>query len=181
MLKKLLILFCSIAFTAQAKAQATYTATRTTDIQAGVDFSLARPDYGNLMWHGYGAYADVDVKNRYGLEFNVHQTSGPQTNLSERTFAVGPRIIFPIHQRFVPYAKVMFGRGDFRFSDGSTKGYNMFAIGGGVDFKVSHNLNLRLFDYERQTWPGYSDHGLTPSVISFGVAWHFGGGFKPTK
>jgi hypothetical protein len=83
----------------------------------------------------------------------------------------------------VPYAKVLFGRGVFNFAGpdpatGKTVqvanlAFNTQSIGGGVDFKLSRSINLRLVDYEYQRWDGFPPNGLNPNVLSFGVAYHF--------
>ena len=164
-------------------AQATPTASRVADLQAGVTFSVANPDYGT-NWHGYGAYADLDLRYRLGLEFDFHQLSGPNPVLYERTYEIGPRISYPIKYRFLPYAKAMYGRGVFNFAGIDSQGnavqianlaFNIASFGGGLDVKTIRGLNVRVVDYEHQTWPSFPPHGLTPGVFSFGVAYHFHG------
>ena len=173
---------CGASFHA-ARAQATPTASRFADLQAGVTFSFANPDYGT-NWHGYGAYADLDLRYRLGLEFDFHQLSGPNPVLYERTYEIGPRISYPIKYRFIPYAKAMYGRGVFNFAGTDPSGnavqianlaYNITSFGGGVDVKTIRGLNLRVIDYEHQRWGSFPPHGLTPGVFSFGVAYHFHG------
>ena len=173
--------FC--ACSSRARAQAAPTASRVADLQAGVTFSFANPDYGT-DWHGYGAYADLDLRYRLGLEVDFHQISGPNPVLYERTYEIGPRISYPIKYRFVPYAKAMYGRGVFDFAGTDTSGnavqianlaFNIASFGGGVDVKTIRGLNIRVVDYEHQTWPSFPPHGLTPGVFSFGVAYHFHG------
>ena len=185
---KLIVLICLSAVWAArlplGLAQATATASRIADLQAGVTFSYAQPDYGT-NWHGYGAYADLDLRYRLGLEFDFHQLSGPNPVLYERTYEIGPRLSYSIRDRFIPYAKAMYGRGVFNFAGTDTSGnavqianlaYNITSFGGGLDIKTIRGLNVRAFDYEYQRWGSFPPHGLTPGVFSFGVAYHFHGG-----
>lgn len=55
MLKKIFHLVClALVSATTAPAQATPTASRVADLQAGVSFSLAKPDYGGQPhFHGY--------------------------------------------------------------------------------------------------------------------------------
>ena len=166
-----------------ALSQEMPTAIRRADLQAGATFSFAKPDYGTSQFHGYGAYGDLDLRSHLGLEFNFHQLSGPNPVIYERTYQIGPRFIYPIHQRYVPYVKALYGRGVFNFpgTDATTGdqiqaanlAYNIGTIGGGMDFKLNKSLHIRVFDYEYQRWPSFPPHGLTPSILSFGIAYHF--------
>lgn len=178
-------------------AQAVATASRKADLQVGVDFSVADPNYandvyqlaqptsGDLHWHGYGAYVDLDLRYHLGLEFDFHQLSGPDPVLYERTFEVGGRYLYPLRHGLVPYGKAMVGRGIFNFAatDATTAksvqianlGYNTQTLGGGLDLRLRPGLHVRLFDYEYQIWDDFPPNKLTPQVISFGVAYHFHG------
>ena len=178
-----------------ASGQAVPTAGRLADMQVGVDFSIANTDYtsgvynlaqptGIASWHGYGAYADVDLKYHYGLELGFHQLSGSDAVLSERTFLVGGRYVYPIRQRLAPYARVGVGRGVFNFAaqDASGQsyqianlGYTVESFGGGIDLKLRPGLNIRVFDYEYQRWNNFPPKSLSPQVLSFGLAYHFHG------
>lgn len=178
-------------------AQAVATASRKADLQVGVDFSIANPNYaddvyhlaqptsGDLHWHGYGAYVDLDLRYHLGLEFDFHQISGPDPVLYERTFEVGGRYIYPLRHGLVPYGKAMVGRGVFNFAaiDATTGksvqlanlAYNTQTLGGGLDLRLRPGLHIRLFDYEYQIWDNFPPDKLRPQVISFGVAYHFHG------
>ena len=181
MLKKTLLLL-SLAFCAASAAQAQKlpTASRSLDIQAGGSFVYGHSDYGTTL-KGYGGYGTIDFKPHFGLMLDFHQANG-NYKIYERTYEVGGRYVRHYH-RFDPYAKGMYGRGVFNFPPpifdptGPSAGnlaYNLFAVGGGVDYKLRRSINIR-GDYEYQIWqsgPGLV-HGLTPWLASVGVAYHF--------
>ncbi len=177
-------------------AQATSTASRRADLQIGVDFSVANSGYtndiynlsqptaGQSTWHGYGAYADLDLRYHFGIEANFHTLSGPDPTLYERTFQIGGRFIYPVKFRLAPYAKVLVGRGIFNFaaldSNGNSVqlaniGYNTQTFGGGLDLRLRPGINIRVVDYEYQHWDNFPPNKLNPQVFSFGVAYHFHG------
>ncbi len=182
MFKNLALLTITLLAPAIVHAQATATASRKADLQVGATFTLAAPNYGTDHWKGYGFFADLDFRQHFGLEAAFHQASESSSIRYERTYEIGPRVLFPIHQRFVPYAKAMVGRGVFNFAgtDSNTQvanlAFNMASFGGGLDIKIRPGLNVRAFDFEYQTWPSFPPRGLNPSVFSFGVAYHFHGG-----
>jgi len=49
-------------------AQATPTASRAGDLQVGVGYTLARPDYGQQFYRGFTAFADFDLRSHLGVE-----------------------------------------------------------------------------------------------------------------
>lgn len=181
MLRKTILFSVALAaFTVSAMhAQKLPTATRSLDIQAGGGFVYGHSDYGRNI-KGYGGYATVDFKPHLGLEVDYHQASGTDS-IYERTYEAGGRYVFARGRHWVPYAKVMYGRGVFNFPpfypggpSAANLAYNMGVIGGGADYKLKPYLNLR-GDFEYQDW--FSNlglnHGLTPYLGSIGVAYHF--------
>ena len=99
------------------------------------------------------------------------------SDLGENHVLVGPRYRF-IKGRFTPYAKGLVGLGTINFQVGSyqqasSQSYFIYALGGGVDFRASRHINIRLIDYEYQLWPTFKPHGLTPTGINLGAAWVF--------
>jgi Outer membrane protein beta-barrel domain len=179
----LIVLSVALGLPTSARAQASPTATRVADIQIGANFTTAKPDYTSGTWYGGGIYGNIDFRHHLGLELDFHQIPGPGPVLYERTYEAGVRYGHPIGPRFVPYAKVLFGRGVFNFAGpdpatGNTVqvanlAFNTQSIGGGVDFKLVRSINLRLVDYEYQHWDAFPPNGLNPNVLSFGVAYHF--------
>jgi hypothetical protein len=154
-------------------AQATPTASRAGDLQVGVGYTLARPDYGQQFYRGFTAFADFDLRSHLGVEAEFHQVDTPTNNQSfQRTYEVGGRY-FRTYGRLVPYLKAMVGRGDFNYPFGYTDlAYTLYAGGIGADCKLGPSLRLRA-EYELQSWSGFSNGGLTPQLITFAVAYHF--------
>lgn len=176
----LLLFTLAMGAVSTAAAQKLPTATKPLDIQAGGSFIFGRSDYGTSL-KGFGGYGTVGFTPRLGLMLDFHQANG-MNQIYERTYEAGVRYVRH-YGRLDPYAKGMIGRGVFNFppsplnpgaGSAGNLAYNMFAIGGGVDYKVKSYLNLR-GDYEYQFWqsgPGIGN-GLTPQLVSIGVAYHF--------
>ena len=49
------------------RAQANPTAARAGDLQIGVGYTIAKPDYGQQNFQGLAAYADFDLRSHLGL------------------------------------------------------------------------------------------------------------------
>ncbi len=178
-LRKLLLF--GIIFTPLLHAQAGPTAIRKGDLQIGAGYSNAQSDYGR-RYAGFNIYGDFDFRSHWGVEANFHFVQAPSPGLEyEKTYEIGGRY-FLTYGRFVPYAKIMIGRGVFNFPPApppasqtvpaANLAYNMYAPGAGVDVRVRPYLNVR-GDFEYQQWPGFPPSGLGPSVISIGAAYHF--------
>ena len=162
-------------FGGSASAQSKPTATRAGDLQIGAGFVFARSAYNFTPIHLIGAagYATFDIRNHWGAEFDFHHTrSSADSTVYERTYEIGPRIFLP-RGRFIPYAKVLVGRGVYNFSNNvANVAYNIYTFGGGADFQVTRSINVRA-DYEYQNWAGFPLGTLHPSVGTIGVAYHF--------
>ena len=155
-------------------AQATTpTASRVADLQLGGGYALASPDYGPRI-SGFTLYGTYDFRTHLGAEFDFHQASSHNGNsLYERTYEIGPRYVLHLNHGLNPYVRVMYGRGVFNFpANIANLAYNMGVAGGGVDINVRQHINVRA-DYEYQQWFGFPPHGLTPQVVTIGVAYHF--------
>ncbi len=161
--------------------QAVSTASRRADLQVGVGFTDGNSDYSPDHYKGVAAYATLDFTSHLGAEFVVHQVYSPDHDSAyERTYELGGRY-FRTYGRFIPYVKAMYGRGVFNFPQNvANLAYNLFTGGGGIDVKVLPYLNVRA-DYEYQTWLSFPPNGLTPQIVTVGVAYHFPGGLKRGK
>jgi hypothetical protein len=162
-----------------ARGQAKYTASRTGDLQLGAGYTNGNSDYVPNRISGYSGYATFDFSEHFGFEFDFHQANDPNSAVYERTYEWGGRYLRHYdHDRFRPYARVMYGRGVFNFPfNAANLAYNMIVGAGGVDVTVYKWINVRA-EYEYQEWfsgPGITN-GLTPSLINVGVAYHFPAG-----
>ena len=168
------ILFASFLFVAAAtiRAQARPTASRTGDLQIGGGVVSADSDYDYRI-KGFFGYADFDLTRHLGAEFEIHQLySNDGQQVHERTYEIGARY-HRTYGRLVPYAKLMAGRGVFNFPyNQANLAYNLYAIGGGLDVKVLRHVNVR-GEFEYQRWLNFQADSLTPTLVSFGAAYHF--------
>jgi len=169
------VLFLCMLGTASAlSAQANPTATRTGDLKIGGGFSTANSDYGN-RFNGGTAYFDFDFLPHIGVTGEFHFVKD-QNDLYEKTYEVGGRY-FREYRRFVPYGKVLYGRGVFNFPvrpDGFrlNLAYNLIAASVGTDYKLKPYLYLRA-DWEYQQWFSFAGSSLTPNIVTLGAAYRF--------
>ena len=155
-------------------AQSEPTASRLGDLKIGGGFSTANSDYAD-RYNGGAAYIDFDFLPHIGVEGEFHFVKD-SSDLYEKTYEAGGRY-FRTYGKFVPYAKLMYGRGVFNFppfADGfrPNLAYNLAAAGIGVDYKVKPYLYVRA-DWEYQHWFGFQNSSLSPSILTIGAAYHF--------
>lgn len=178
-----LIALCISTNASVVRAQVQPSATRGgSDLQAGFTFDLGHADYGSNTLRGFGFYLTDDFRPHLGVELNFHQLydSNSKTAIYERTYEVGPRYSLKFGP-LRPYAKLMIGRGVFQFPPDplhpkngpvANLAYTMWSGGFGADYRVKPSMNIRV-DYELQRWSGFPPNGLSPRVLSLGVAYHF--------
>ena len=156
-------------------AQSIPTATRAGDLQIGGGFSFARSAYNFTPLHLIGGtfYTTFAWKHHWGGEFDFHHVKGTaDSTVYERTYEIGPRF-FLVRGPLSPYAKAMYGRGVYNFSQNRANlAYNIYTLGGGLDFAVRRSIDIRA-DYEYQNWAGFPLGTLHPSLITLGLAYHF--------
>jgi hypothetical protein len=174
---KALVLISLACTSAMMYAQARPTASRSTSLQVGGGFVGANSDYVPNHIYGGAAYFDFDFMHNLGLEGEFHYVKDTKgTDVYEKTYEIGGRY-HRTYGRFMPYGKGMYGRGVFNFPNFPGYGhanlaYNLFAIGGGLDYRITRHVNARA-DYEYQHWMSFPPNGLTPTLLTFGAAWHF--------
>ena len=155
--------------------QAIPTASRAGDAQIGIGYSLGKPDYIPQNFQGVAAYADFDFRPHFGVEAEFHQinnTNGYQS--FQRTYEIGGRYL-RTYGPLVPYVKAMIGRGQFEYPYGETEaGYTVYAGGVGADFNLGAYLRVR-GEYEFQKWTSFPNGGLTPQIMTIGLAYHLAG------
>lgn len=163
-----------------AFGQASATASRLGDLQAGGGFTFGSSNYlrpalgGNgerLL--GFNLYSSLDLRHHYGAEIDFRQTRPSYgESVYERTYEIGGRYVHPLGA-LRPYARAMYGRGVFNYPNGvANLAYNLVGLGGGADYELTSSVNLRL-DYEYQHWFSFPLQALQPSLATVGVAYHF--------
>jgi opacity protein-like surface antigen len=159
-----------------AFCQGSPTTSRAGDLQIGGGYTSANSDYVVNRISGFAFYSDFDFREHFGVEVDFHQASDPKsTQVYERTYEVGARYVRH-YGRVAPYAKILVGRGVFNFPlSEANLAYNMGVLGGGLDLTVHPRINVRA-DFEFQDWEGFPPNGLTPTLITIGVAYHFSSG-----
>jgi hypothetical protein len=177
------ICFSSIAVlgcSSFAYGQAMPGASRPIEVQAGAGFSFASPDYGSEYApyiKGITVYGDATYHRLMGIEAEVHYDSIlTPDDIGENTYMIGPKVSF-LHEQWVSmYAKGLGGLATFEYQPSTypkphSDSYGAFALGGGIELHVSPHIFIRAIDIEQQWWPGFSPHGLTPFVTTFGIAY----------
>jgi opacity protein-like surface antigen len=174
-----LMLCVPLATASTLLAQALPTASRAGDLQVGVGYAFAKPDYVQQTFQGLTAYADFDLRPHLGVEAEFHQVNTTTGNqMYERTYEIGGRYL-RTYGPLVPYLKAMIGRGDFNYPYGlADLSYNLFAGGVGADLKLGTHLRVR-GEYEYQKWRSFPNGGLAPQIVTIGLAYHFTG--KPRR
>jgi hypothetical protein len=173
-LKRMIVFTCMLGSAAIMHAQALPAGSRAGDLKIGGGFSTANSDYAD-RYNGGAAYVNYDFMPHIGVEGEFHFVKD-STDLYEKTYEVGGRY-FRTYGKFVPYVKVMYGRGVFNFpplGDGfrANLAYNLIAAGVGTDYKVKPWLYVRA-DFEYQTWLGFQGSSLSPSILTVGAAYRF--------
>lgn len=198
MKKLVLTLALLTAGTSLAVGQARPAASRLGDLQVGATYSVANPDFGGTYIRGFGVYSDFDFLRHVGVEVDFRQLNDPDDTpplrFFERSYEAGGRYFWRFG-RLKPYGKALYGRGQFSPPSNLIQGQleagepaypligtNMIDLGIGADFAVQSHINIRV-EGEYQKW--FSSYyplsnGLTPTMVNFGVAYHFPPG-KPRR
>ncbi len=154
-------------------------------ITLGGTLSGFNPDYTLERLYGLGAYADV-VPYRtthfdIGLEgelqvLNLHQI----VHVHEFTTSIGPIVSLNAGHGLQPFAKVMYGYGNFYYPYFTAvrpkfyqDSYGIWVFGGGLDYKLTDRVTLR-GAYEYQDWTHFRGaKTLNPNGPMIGVSYRF--------
>ena len=178
LIRRIAFLLVSAVITATCHAQALPAATRSLSFEAGGGISIASPDYSFGTIKGFSVFGAADLRSGIGIDVEYHDTNlFTPHDIGEKTFLVGLR--YGRHERrFYPYIKGLAGEGTFTFQQGyypatTSSNYTVFAFGGGLEYRASQRIMLRLVDAEYQDWTTFSPSNLTPIVYTFGAAYHY--------
>jgi hypothetical protein len=211
-LTKIIAFIVLLSGASMLHAQASPTASRTGDLKIGGGFTnaggfkdacgftnadglsilcgstTAGDNYISERANGGMGYINFDFKPHLGIEGNFHFVKDGASDVYQKTYEVGPRY-YRTYGRWVPYGKLLYGRGVFNFAiDGTAYdnlAYNLIAAGVGVDYKALSHLYVR-GDFEYQNWFGFSpcpfpssqcssqvNVNLRPTLLTIGAAYHF--------
>ncbi len=140
------------------------------NVSAGATASGYYVQYGEIKLLGITGFVDVGTRRRIGIEgearfLEFHQTA----DVHAETYVIGPRYHFNVG-RFQPYVKGMVGVGEFNFPyDYAHGSYLVIAPGGGVDYRLTHRIYLRLADFEYQYWPQFTYGAMSSVGVSTGI------------
>lgn len=171
----------SLLCSTQLNAQATTTASKTTDVAVFGGFSTVTPDYGEDRDNGFtfGASATRYFKFpiKPGVEARYTFSQGPLVN--EHFLLFGARAQYD-YKRFHPYADFLVGHGSMGYNfanpTNDSSGGFVKSPGFGVDIDVFRNFQLKA-DYQHEMWNLGSSYSLSPNIVTFGVTWRIP--FKP--
>jgi opacity protein-like surface antigen len=180
LLKRHILIACFagvLSVATMAHSQAIPTASRIGSIQAGAGVMFTKPDYAQTYLKGVTFFADYEFYRNFSAEAEIHYAAITPQDISENTYLFGPRYTLR-RKRLGVYGKALFGVGRFGFQTGSyaspsTGTYFAYGVGAGVEYRATHNINVRAFDAEFQSWPGFPPHGLSPITYTVGVAYIF--------
>ena len=141
-------------------------------LKVGVAVDGYHLPYGEQRVAGITGLLDANLTQRFGLEAEASTLRfGARADTRANTYLIGPRVSI-LRGTLQPYAKILFGRGDFTFpydyADGS---YPVIAPGGGLDIRVLHGrAYIRAIDFEYQDWRDFTFGASHPYGVSAGVS-----------
>jgi len=159
------------------RAQSLPTAEAKASLWIGGGLTYANPDYGQKLIEGVSGFADFDFGPHLGIEADIHYIAlVTPLDLAENSYLIGPRLLVR-HGRFTLYGKALAGYGNLVIQElqdnaGHASGFfYAYAIGAGLDIRITSRISIRAFDVESQRWPSYGN-GLSPAVVTIGAAYH---------
>ena len=168
-------IFCfifSLALIPNLHSQAVYTAERTARISVGAGGSHLNTDYAPEATYGPSLFVDVDFLRHLGVEAEGHLGGviSPD-DIGENSYLAGPRA-FLRRNRFTGYGKLMLGRGIITNQlYNLSSSYNIYAYGGGLEYRAARRITVRAIDFEMQKWSAFPPNGLSPLVITVGASY----------
>lgn len=121
--------------------------------------------YGSRKMLGAGAFVDADTSGHYGVEAEGRWVEFHQrADVHAETYSIGGRYHFDFGRRWQPYAKGLVGLGIFNLAYNYGQDRSLIVTaGGGMDFRWTRRITLRVADFEYQDWPVFKDSSA-PSV-----------------
>jgi hypothetical protein len=138
-------------------------------IHAGGTASGYYLQYGQARLLGATAFTDIDIGRHYGVEAEARFLDFNQpVNIHAETYLAGPRARLNLG-RFQVYGKGLVGFGTFHYPyNFGTDNDFVAGGGGGVDYRISRRVHIRLADAEYQYWPQFHYGPMSSFGISAG-------------
>jgi hypothetical protein len=139
-------------------------------LSAGAEASGSYLQYGERNLAGVSAFVDANTTRHLGIEaegrwLEFHQNE----DVHVETYSVGLRYHMNFG-RFEPYAKGLVGFGDFNFPFSYAHGrYLVVTAGGGLDYRWTHRIHVRVADVEYQDWPQFTYGSMSSVGVSAGL------------
>ncbi|HEY9128104.1 MAG TPA: outer membrane beta-barrel protein [Acidobacteriaceae bacterium] len=179
--------FCAAVLTAvgvfaatEAKGQVRPSAfTRPFSLTVGGEASGFAPDYYiNNKLGGFGAYADLNLWHGLGIEGEARWLRFNQfAHVHQDNYLVGPRLKVLHVWRAQPYVKGLVGFSnmdlgpDYYTGKDDNGRFTTYALGGGIDIKVTRKWSVRAIDVEYQKYPYFGDTSISPYGASVGIGY----------
>jgi hypothetical protein len=142
-----------------------------TTLSAGATVSGFYLQYGERKMLGATGFADYATRRHLGIEGEARWLVFHQTDdVHAVTYSIGPLYSFHSFGRFLPYAKGLVGFGQFTYPYNDGKDNDLVVTpGGGVDYRLSRRIHLRLADFEYQYWPQFHYGAMSSFGVSSGI------------
>ena len=157
------------------------------NLSAGGGLDYWQGDYTGVSRFGPCAWITDEFWHGMGVNIEGHSMiiGGSYPSASYKYFVGEGGFIYNYHhfQRLTPFAKAELGFASLSFPHKTGAKYthdtrNTWALGGGIDYKLSRHLSARI-DYTYDAFPNFystisgQHHTLNPNGISFGPTYHF--------
>lgn len=148
-------------------------------LTAGVEASAFEPDYViNNKLGGIGAYVDLNLWHGLGIEGEARWLRFNQYyDIHQDNYLIGPRLKVLHVWRAQPYVKGLIGFSnmdlgpDYYTGKDDTGRFTTYALGGGVDIKVTRRWSVRAIDFEYQKYPYFGNSTISPYGASVGIGY----------
>jgi hypothetical protein len=139
-------------------------------LSAGGTASGSYIQYGERNLGGVSAFVDAETHHRLGIEGEGRWLEFNQVeNVHVETYSAGLRYHMNF-ARFQPYVKGLIGIGDFNFPFSYAHGrYLVVTGGGGLDYRLTNRIHVRVPDVEYQDWPQFTFGAMSSVSVSAGV------------
>jgi hypothetical protein len=136
-------------------------------------------DYGyGTKLAGVGTYVDLNLWHGLGIEGEARWLRFNQYyDVHQDNYMIGPRLKLLHVWRAQPYVKGLVGFSnmdlgpDYYTGKDDNGRFTTYALGGGIDIKVTRRWSVRAIDFEYQKYPFFGDTSLSPYGASVGIGY----------